>query len=102
MKKALLIILLASVFAGMAFAEDEERTPTVTITLTENQVAILARAPEEEVTIELTEDQISIIVHNFPRVEISELTITTDHLGRDDTVVLEAEGRTGINPVPTP
>ena len=102
MKKALLIILFASVFAGMVFADDEERTPTVTITLTENQLAIVERTPEEEVTIELTEDQISIIVHNFPRVDVSELSITIDHLRDDSTVVLEAAGRTGINPVPTP
>lgn len=102
MKKILWVILLVSVFAGTMFGDDEERTKTVTITLTESQIARVERAPQEEdVTIQLTEDQISIIVHNFPTVEISELIISTANLGRENTVELEM-GRTGINPVPTP
>jgi hypothetical protein len=96
------MIVLISVSAGTAFAEDNVRIPTVTITLTEEQLAVVEIRPLVEVTIQLTQDQISIIVHNFPKVEVTELTLSTAHVRRGDTVLLEYDGRTGINPVPTP
>ena len=52
-----------------------------------------------EITIELTEDQIAIIVHNFPRVEIEELTLGREHISDENTVELSTEGRSGVAPV---
>lgn len=92
------MILLIAVSAGTAFAKDR----TVSITLTEEQLRLIQRAPLVEVTIQLTEDQISIIVHNFPRVVVTELTLSTACLRTDDIIMLEQAGRTGVNPIPSP
>lgn len=96
------MILLVSVSVGTIFAEEKIRVTTVMITLTEEQLAAVELRPLVEVTIQLTGEQISIIVHNFPRVEVTELTLSTAHVRRGGTVLLEWNERTGINPVPTP
>jgi hypothetical protein len=96
------MILLISISVGTVFAEKEGRIPTARITLTEEQLALVELRPLVEVTIQLTQDQISIIVHNFPKVEVTELTLSTAHVRRGGSVLLEWDGRTGINPVPTP
>ncbi len=96
------MIVLISASVGTVFAEEDGRTPIAIITLTEEQMALVELRPLVEVTIQLTQDQISIIVHNFPMVEVTELTLSTAHVHRGGTVILERDGRTGINPVPTP
>ena len=89
---AMAIVLLA----GGAIAQEQR---SVSIELNEEQLGMIGRTPEEEVTIQLTSDQVSIIVHNFPQVEVVELTLTADHLCADGTVTLEESGRTGVAPV---
>ncbi|MCK5034786.1 MAG: hypothetical protein KAS73_02755 [Candidatus Sabulitectum sp.] len=69
-------VILMLVPAGSAFGEREDFT-----------------------SIELTEDQIAIIVHNFPQVEIEELTVGRDHISDDNVVELAPAGRSGVAPV---
>jgi hypothetical protein len=82
--------------AGSALAE--ERTETVVIQLTDEQVSIIVHnCPRDEtVTIDLTPDQIAIIIHDFPQVEAREITVGRINLLDDNTVELMPEGRTGI------
>jgi hypothetical protein len=59
----------------------------------------LAEERTDTIVIELTEEQIAIIVHNFPQVEARDITIGRIHLSEDNTVELIPEGRTGIVPL---
>jgi|GEM_PF-4458178 len=96
---SVLTCALLVLVAGSALAE--ERTDTIVIELTDEQIAIIVHnCPRDEtVTIDLTPDQIAIIIHDFPQVEAREITVGRIHLREDNTVELMPEGRTGIAPL---
>jgi hypothetical protein len=108
MKRLMSGVLLIALTVLVAAAWAEERRYEVKITLTEDQVKQVRGGSGRDVTVEFTADQLKAVQNVLPEFDFTEVTLTSDLLGRSNQILLilrasdDLRGRISMDPQPSP